>query len=385
MSVINKLHIGFITMEYPHPTIGASGGLGTSIKNLAKGLVEKEVKATVFVIGQSVDNTLNDEGIRVISLSKKLHVVFNWYLERKRVQRIIQSYIDIDGIQLIEAPDWTGVSAFMKFTVPLIIRLNGSDGYFCYLDGRPQKKKHYFLEQKALRNADVIVSVSRFTGDLTKKIFKLSDAITTIHNSINIEDFKPIDVSINKHQLLYFGTIIRKKGVLELARVFNLLVDEKPEVSLLLIGKDVIDVFDNVSTVHLFYNLLSEKAKNQVTHLKEVPYHDIKTYIAKANVVVLPSFAEAFPMTWLETLALEKPLVSSNIGWAKELMIDGVTGYTVDPENHEDFALKILDLLKDETKCAAFGMESRKHVCQKFSVDVITQQNIEFYKRSIER
>ncbi|PTM04349.1 MAG: glycosyltransferase family 1 protein, partial [Bacteroidetes bacterium] len=78
-----------------------------------------------------------------------------------------------------------------------------------------------------------------------------------------------------------------------------------------------------------------------------------------------------------------KPLVSSDIGWAKELIIDGVTGYSVHPKNHEAFALKIIELLNDEDKCMSFVKAGRKHVSQKFSVEVITRQNIEFYKKLI--
>ena len=88
-------------------------------------------------------------------------------------------------------------------------------------------------------------------------------------------------------------------------------------------------------------------------------------------------------MTWLEALAMEKALVSSNIGWANELMINNTTGYTVNPKRHDEFALKLLDLLGDSKKCKSFGKEGRKHVDNNFSVEVITKQNIEFYKKHI--
>jgi len=377
------MHIAFLTPEYPHPDLSRSAGLGTSIKNLAEGLIAKGSKVTVFVIGQHQECELNDEGIHVIALAKQSHIAFNWYLERKRIQRVVQGYVYSESIQLIEAPDWTGITAFMRFTVPLVIRLHGSDAYFCYLDGRQQKWKNYFIEKKALRKAGAIVSVSSFTGQLTKQLFRLRKDITTIHNSIDVEVFQPMDLAVNTNQLLYFGTIIRKKGVLELAHAFNLIIEQQPEANLLLIGKDSRDVFENTSTLELFSQLLSVEAKNKVKHLPEVPYTEIKRYISQAHVVVLPSFAEAFPMTWLETLALEKPLVSSNIGWANELMVDGVTGYTVNPTNHKAFASKVLGLLEDTEKRMAFGKAGRQHVSEKFSAEVITKQNMEFYKKLI--
>lgn len=377
------MHIAFLTPEYPHPDLSRSGGLGTSIKNLARGLVVNNIKVTVFVSGQITDKIFEDDGFKVISIAQKQHLVINWFFERKRLQRYIQKHIDKEGINLIEVPDWTGLSAFMKFSVPIVIRLHGSDGYFCHLDGRKQKLKNYIIEKTALKGADAIVSVSTFTGELTKKIFGLTKDIKTIHNSVDVEVFKPLNIGINKNQLLYFGTIIRKKGVLELAQVFNLIIEQRPEASLLVIGKDSKDVFKNLSTLQLFYGLLSVEAKNNVKHLPEVSYTEIQQYIAKAHVVVLPSFAEAFPMTWLETLALEKPLVSSNIGWAKELMIDNVMGYTINPKDHKVFAERVLAVLDDPAKSETFSLAGRQHVIDKFSVEVITKQNMEFYKKLI--
>ena len=304
------MHIGFLTSEYPHANLKPSGGLGTSIKNLAVGLSNSGVKVTVFVAYQNQDNIYNDQEVKIVSIKAVEHAIFGWYNERKRIQKIIQKEIDKERIQLIEAPDWTGISAFMKFTVPIVIRLNGSDAYFCKLDGRTQKFKNFVLEKTALTSAQEVVSVSTFTGELTKKIFSLKHHIKTIHNGIDANQFSPIEAHINKGQLLYFGTIIRKKGVLELAEAFNLVVIKNEKANLLLLGKDAIDVFTKTSTIELFYNLLTPEAKTRVKHIKEVPYHEIKNYISKANIVVLPSFAEAFPMTWLETLAMEKALRS---------------------------------------------------------------------------
>ena len=377
------MHIAFITPEYPHPTFNRSGGLGTSIKNLAKGLVADGIQVTVFIVGQKKGDDFIEDGIHLISIAKQKHWAFNWYLERKRYQRIIQNHIEKDNIQLIEAPDWTGISAFMKFSVPLIIRLNGSDGYFCHLDGRKQKWKHRFLEGMALKKANAIISVSTFTGELTKKIFGLNKPIVTIHNGINTDDFKPLDIKSNQHQILYFGTLIRKKGVLELAQIFNRVVEIVPHAELLLIGKDAIDVFEKVSTLGLFEALLSNNAKRRVRHLNEVSYAEIQNYIASSQVVVLPSFAEAFPMTWLETLSMEKALVSSNIGWAKELMVDGLTGFTVSPKDHKLYAEKIIELLIDYDKCVKFGTAGRKHVIANFSTQVVVNQNIIFYERCL--
>lgn len=379
------MHIGFLTPEYPHKNLSSSGGLGTSIKNLAIRLASSGIKVTVFCVYQNHDEIYEEDSVKIISIKHKKHQFLGWYKERKRIQRLIQKEIYDESIQIIEAPDWTGISAFMKFTIPIIIRLNGSDAYFCKLDNRKQKFKNFVFEKLALKSAVKIVSASTFTATLTKKIFSLKTNIKTIHNGIDTNQFVPNHSKINDGELLYFGTIIRKKGVLELAKAFNLIKQKNAKASLLLVGKDGLDVFEKTSTIQLFYDLLNPEARKSVTHLNEVPYKSIKEIIGKANIVVLPSFAEAFPMTWLETLAMEKALVSSNIGWANEMMIDNETGFTVNPKNHEEFADKTLRLLDSKELCEAFGKAGRLQVIEKFSADIITNQNIEFYKSVINK
>ena len=55
------MKISFLTPEYPHVRLSSSGGLGTSIKNLALQLTNLGIKVTVFVVFQSHDEIFFDE------------------------------------------------------------------------------------------------------------------------------------------------------------------------------------------------------------------------------------------------------------------------------------------------------------------------------------
>jgi glycosyltransferase involved in cell wall biosynthesis len=377
------MHIGFLTPEYPHKLTGATGGLGTSIKNLATQLINNGVEVSIFIYGQKIDSKLQEEGLNFHLIKQKKYKAFGWYLYRKSLQRYLNSHICSEKIELIEAPDWTGITAFMKLKCPLVIRMNGSDGYFCHLEQRQQKWKNRFFEGTALKAADALVSVSAFTAIKTKEIFKIKDSIEVIPNSVDTEKFSPIDIPVVNNRLLYFGTVIRKKGVLELAFIFNEVVKQRPEVELLIIGKDVIDVFDKRSTLEMLKERLSAKALNNFTYIPEVGYDEILSYIAAAEVVVLPSFAEALPMTWLEAMAMEKALVTSNIGWAKEIIENGKNGYFEDPREHKAFAALIIKLISNPAELKIIGQEARKCVLDKFASEVIVEKNISFYSRLI--
>ncbi len=377
------MKIAFLTPEYPHPATGQSGGLGTSIKNLANSLVKKGHKVYVIIYDQKINTEFVEDGINFHIIKQKKYPVFGWYLYRKYLQFHLNKLIKTNLIQLVEAPDWTGITAFMNLQCPLVIRMHGTDAYFCKLEDRSQKKKNYWFERIALRGADHLISVSEFTAQKTLDIFNLKRNVEVIPNAVDVEVFKQGDMDIHNNTILYFGSLIRKKGVLELAHIFNLIVKEREDVRLLLVGKDVLDVFENKSTLELFKELLSNEAAKNVDFLAAVKYEEIGSIIESAKVVLLPSFAEALPMTWLEAMAMQKAIVTSNIGWAQEIMIDGETGFMVNPKDHELFSKKVLILLNDSNLNKKMGRTARNQVIEKFSFEVVTGKNMNFYQNVI--
>ena len=375
------MHLAFLTPEYPHSRTNTAAGIGTSIKNMVLALSEKGVKISLFIYGQNEDAVFMENGLKFHLIKQRKYPLTGWYSYRKFLQKYLNKYIQEDMINAVEAPDWTGITAFMKLECPLVIRMNGTDSYFCALENRPQKKKNFWFEKLALQQADYLVSVSEFTAHTTKEIFKLEKEIQIIPNSINTEEFKPLPLQVMPKTILYFGSIIRKKGVLELAEIFNEIIKYKPNAQLIMAGKDVPDHKTETSTKHLVIQKLSREASQNIKWLGNLSYEEVKKQIAKAHVVVLPSFAEALPMAWIEAMAMEKALVTSNIGWANEVMINGQTGFTENPEDHKAYAEKILKLLKDPFLCQKMGKAAREQILEKFSTEVVAEKNIEFYKR----
>jgi glycosyltransferase involved in cell wall biosynthesis len=375
------MHIAFITPEYPiHNFKGNIGGIGTFTKSIAEQLMRNNINVTVFIHSQSINSIVTENGIEVHFVKMKAVKGITWYTNRRYFNKYVNNVISEKNIEVIESPEWTGFTAFMKFNCPLVIRLHGSDTYFCNLEKRKVKQKNKFFERKALIAADKIVGVSQFVANKTKELFKLNTTIEVIYNAIDTEMFTPNHQYIKPKSVLYFGTLVRKKGVLEIAKMFNVLAEQDDETCLILLGKDNKDVFTGDSTLALIKEILSEKAIKKTTYINAVPYKEVINYIQQSEVVLLPSFAEACPMTWLEAMALEKKMITSNIGWAKELMIDGQTGFTVNPKDTTEFTFKVLDLLNNEASSSLMAKQARNRIINKFDIKQSFAINIAMYK-----
>lgn len=377
------MHIAFLTPEYPHARIQHAAGIGTSIKNLVTALVEKGIAVTVFVYGQKEAQIFKEAGITFHLIENKTYPFGKWYFYRKHIQKYVNEVILKEGIQLIEAPDWTGITAFMKLRVPLVIRFHGSDTYFCYLEKRKQKWKNHWFETLAVRKAQAYIAPTSYAGKVSAALFGIpEELVKTIHYGLALEQFRNDEPELYENKLLlYVGTLIRKKGVLELPAIFHKVKEIHPEARLVLIGGDSGDLQSgSTSTWQLMQDLIPAEDKPFVSYLGKIPYVSIQEYIKKAHVCVFPTFAETLGMVTIESMGMQKPVVNSNIGWAQELIIDGESGFLVHPENHEHYASQISLLFSDPKLCKEIGVAARKRVENVFDIEAIVQQNISFYE-----
>ena len=379
------MKICFLTPEFPHLKTYSSGGIGTSIFNLSKGLTQLGNSVTIIIYGQDKDDFFIENDINFYKIKNIKVKGLSLFLTQNKVKNLINKLYVENKISIVEAPDWTGFTSFIKPKCPLILRLNGSDTYFCHLDNRPVKWFNKYLEKKAFKNADGIISVSLFTGNLTNKIFKLNRNFNVIPNAIDVNNFVP-SLNFNDNTILYFGTLIRKKGLLELPLIFNEVIKSHSNAQLILIGKDSKDTISKTSsTWQLMKPLFSEKAFFNVSFLGSVPYSKIKSEIEQATVCVFPTFAEALPVSWLEAMAMQKAIVASNIGWSNEVIDNYSTGFTVHPKDHIEYAKKICELMDNKELRERFGSKAREKVIENFSVEVVAKQTLEFYNNFIKK
>lgn len=380
------MKIAFLTPEFPHPKMGSSGGIGTSIYNLSKGLTQAGHQVFVLVYGQSEDAIFVENDITYYRIKNIKIKGFSRFLTQKKIEKIINLLIKNNNLDLVEAPDWTGITSRIRPNCPVVIRLNGSDTYFCHLDKRPVKFLNKFHEQRALQNADALLSVSHYTAEVTKQLFSLNRNFQIIPNSIDLEKFSnDHSIGFQENTILYFGTLIRKKGSLELPLIFNEVYKHNKQAELILIGRDASDILTkNVSTWEMMQPLFDGEAMQNVSYLGSVSYDKIKEFINTSTVCVFPTFAEALPVSWIEAMAMQKAIVASNIGWATEVLDDNVNGFLVHPQDHENYAKKIIQLLENEALRHQFGIEARKKIAQKFSIEEVAKQSANFYKKILQ-
>lgn len=378
------MHIAFITPEYPHPELGNSGGMGTSIKNLVMAFCKMGHKVSLFVYNQHKTDTFIEDGITFHLIAKEHYKIGGFYFYRKHLERYINKHSS--DVDIIEAPDWTGITAFMSLRKPLVIRFHGSDTYFCHIEGRPQKWKNAFFEKQAVRKAKAFIAPTHFAGKKSIELFKLQYSnVKVICHGLNLEDFNNSSPEefISK-RLLNIGTLIRKKGVFQLVEIFNKIIIAHPTAKLDFIGADSYDVqTGSASTWQLMQEMMSPAAREAITYLGKIPYHQVKEEIQKAHICVFPSLAETLGMVTIESMALQKVVVNTNIGWAQDLIEHGKDGFMHHPDAIDAYVDTISTVFENDALRMKITEAARETIEKRFDINHIAQTNVSFYNKVI--
>ena len=95
---------------------------------------------------------------------------------------------------------------------------------------------------------------------------------------------------------------------------------------------------------------------------------DVRPYIEKCHVYVLPSYHEGLPRSTLEAMSMGCPILTTNASGCKETVIEGVNGYMVQIGSSEELAKKMIWFIENKDKIPLMGKESRIIVERKFDV-----------------
>ncbi len=99
---------------------------------------------------------------------------------------------------------------------------------------------------------------------------------------------------------------------------------------------------------------------------------DVKTFLALADIVVLPSYyREGVPRVLLEAMAMNKPIITADTPGCREVVKENQNGHLVAPKNLEMFTKTLLKLIDDSATRNRFGENSRLFAEQEFSEEIV--------------
>ncbi len=235
----------------------------------------------------------------------------------------------------------------------------------------PEYLREFYLPDETIRSS--VIAITNFTRRYMIETYKISaEKVALIYQGTDTERFRHSDSAWKEAQNRYplpgdaspilgsIGSFEPRKGHPFLFEALEELVKSSlPNAHLMMVGDgpDETMLKERVKTLGLEQNV------------SFFPFTDEPNYIfERLDLTVLPSLnKEGLPNVLLESMSMGVPVVSSNIGGVSEIVIDGETGYMVEPGNKSALADAIKNVWANQNNYQEMKIKAHKLITDKFN------------------
>lgn len=236
-----------------------------------------------------------------------------------------------------------------------------------------------------LRWADRVIAVSRASEGFCRALGIPAPKIVVITNGIDLSKFNPgIDGSSVRKELgiedepLVASAIrlVKRKGPGHLVAAFGKILKAMPTAKLAIAGR-------GPEEKNLREQIGKLRMEGSAFMVGPLSRERVAKLMAAADVFVLPSVVEAFPLTALEAMAIGAPVVCPRAGGMPEIVVDGVNGLMFPPGDEGALAEVVLRVLEDDR----LGRKLRNNgvkTARKFSSNETAERTLTLYEKLCE-
>ena len=231
------------------------------------------------------------------------------------------------------------------------------------LSKAPVNKYFKLIEQQMLSNADCCYAPTNKMARLAADYFNIpTNSINVIANPIDTEVFTPKKVNKTTNPKICFaGRYTKEKGAEIINAIIPNLMLEFPNLTFSIAGSSGYDHNGN-SYINILKQLLSEnKTLKRFQHFEFIQNSQMANFYQQHNILLYPSLFDSFSMVIAEAQACGLAIVSSDAGGIPEVVIDKVTGFTVQVNNIQKTRQLLIKLIKNNVLRNKMSINARKH------------------------
>jgi len=357
------MNVLIITTFYPP----AKGGIQTYTYQIAKNLKNLGNEVTVFAI--------SSDGIKKIFSSPSLKV----YKGNKK-SSLLNIFSPYDAIVVTSWFPSAIMGVFLSFfhSSKLYISAHGNELLY------PEKSSIMKRSMKfCFDKANKIFAVSTYTKKLLVKKGMDESKIVVVPNGTDPKRFNP---DVDFYDLVERYNLRDKKIIFSVSRLverknFGIVIEIMPEIL-----KDVPDavyIIGGTGPMRENWEKMAEEkgVKDKVLFVGYISDDELPKYYAMCDVFVMPSMeleergeVEGFGIAFLEANACGKPVVGGRSGGIEDAIINGETGFLVNPNSRKEIKETILKILKNLSIAKSMGKKGRERVEKELNWSNITKK-----------
>ena len=233
---------------------------------------------------------------------------------------------------------------------------------------------------RALRRADRLYAVSRYTADVLQRLVgERGPTVALLRNGVDLNRFRPdVDAAAIRRRhglgsaptIVTIGRLVPRKGQDMLIAALPQVREVVPDAHLLVVGTG--------RDEQRLRRLARRRGADGVVFAGRVPDGELPAYHRAGTVFAHPNRSrwggleqEGFGVVFLEAQASGVPVVAGRSGGSPEALVDGRTGVLVDGRDRAAVAEALIGLLTHADRCRTMGADARAWVERSWSWDTI--------------
>lgn len=278
-----------------------------------------------------------------------------------------------------------------KEGIDIINTHSGRDSLLAGAAGRLSSKKPVIVRTRHLalpitstftyrRLAHKIVTVSRHVREYLISEGIPDEMVAVVHTGVDTARFDPenakdilrqkLEISPDTRIVGTVSVLRRKKGHHILLEAIPLILKKFPDVLFFFAG-------DGPQRDNIRDKIYEMGLQDKVFMLGI--RDDIPDILKFFDIFVLPTLQEALGTSFLEAMAMGKPVIGCNVNGVNEVIKDGVNGYLVPPEDPAALADAVLRMLTHDAEAKTMAANGKKMVQEEFTTDIMCRKMFELY------
>ncbi len=248
-------------------------------------------------------------------------------------------------------------------------------------------------------SATTVLANSQYTAEFVERAAPKAH-LEVVHNPVDLKRWDPARIdriraraSLNGagERAVLMGVVAQLspwKGQDTAIEALGILCDEGVDAHLLLIGSAKFLAratrFDNEAYVARLQRLVADAGlQDHVSWLGE--REDVPELVRALDVLLLPSWEEPFGRALIEAMALNVPVIATNVGGPPEIIRDGREGLLVEPRDPQAWARAVRSITDEPQRGWEMGRAGRRRVEDAFTLDHHVRAVLDVYERTLAR
>ena len=300
----------------------------------------------------------------------------------------IRNYVKDNHIQIVHSHTPRTI-----FDVWLAMGKNGRNGVYHlatkHLLTTPRDRKnglaYTFADLLSLYLPDNTIAVSKTMAERIVSIPGIDNKkITALPNGIPCEEYhQPLlrdifrkDLGITPDQVLigFSGRISKVKRLDLLLKAFQNIHDRFPRARLVLAGEgELLEYLQGMAR-----SLGLTDSVIWLGYCKDIP-----GFLSAIDIYVQPSVNEGLSLSILEAMAAEKPVISTRVGSASEIIQDGISGILIPPNSSVEIEKALIQAIEQPKERIRLASNARNFVQQEYNIESMVQRYYQIYHQLV--